>query len=506
MQCPQCGSDVEDAAESCFNCGHALRAPQVTLKRGSVVAGRYEVLAPLGKGGMGVVYKARDHKLEETVAIKVLRPEIAADPEMERRFRSEIRLARRVRHRNVCGIHEYGEDGSLRYIAMEFIEGVDLRKVLTEHGALPLEQAFDYCIRTAEGLQAIHEAGIIHRDLKTANLMVDARGVLRLMDFGIAKQHGAEATQGSTATGLVVGTPEYMSPEQARGEKVDFRSDIYALGVVAFEIFTGRVPFHGETPIATIFMHLQEPPPLEGPEAAALPQAVIPVLRKALAKDAIARFSSAADFAQVMAEARDASGVAPLTPGPPTPRPTPTVALDSFEGPTLTPLATPSPSRAPTRLNVGEPPTRALPSKSGPPAKRSGWTGPAIGSAAIAALAVAGALWMWSRRGSEVAPSPTPVSTPAVVVGTGTLIVDALPWGEVVELRDAKGAARDLPENRFTPLALSLPPGEYKLSVRPPKGEPRSVTVTVRASGAETQVVDFGHVEAAAAYLRQSGL
>src|SRR5512134_1872219 len=219
MQCPQCGSEVEAAAESCFNCGHVLRAPQVTLKRGSVVAGRYEILAPLGKGGMGMVYKARDHKLEETVAIKVLRPEIAADPEMERRFRSEIRLARRVRHRNVCGIHEYGEDGALRYIAMEYVEGTDLRKILTERGALPLDQAFEVCIRVAEGLQAIHDAGIIHRDLKTANLMVDAQGIVRLMDFGIAKQAGGEATLGATATGLIIGTPEYMSPEQARGEK-----------------------------------------------------------------------------------------------------------------------------------------------------------------------------------------------------------------------------------------------------------------------------------------------
>jgi serine/threonine-protein kinase len=522
MQCPQCGSEVEAAAESCFNCGHVLRAPQVTLKRGSIVAARYEILAPLGKGGMGMVYKASDHKLEETVAIKVLRPEIAADPDMERRFRSEIRLARRVRHRNVCGIHEYGEDGSLRYIAMEFIEGVDLRKVLSEEGALPLEQAFEYSIRTAEGLQAIHEAGIIHRDLKTANLMVDARGVLRLMDFGIAKQHGSDAT-GSTATGLIVGTPEYMSPEQARGEKVDFRSDIYALGVVAFEIFTGRVPFRGETPIATIFKHLQEPPPLEGPEAAALPQPVVPVLRKALAKDAVARYSTAAELAAAFAEARDVAGVAPLAPGPVTPRPSPTVALDSFaDGPTLLPEATSSPSKAPTRASLADPPTRALPPSEPTPtarelASRSGRSVPALGSAAIVALALVGGVWLWSQReGTPPSPQPsaspsstvvepTPAPLPAVVAGSGTLIVDALPWGEVLEIADAKGAAQALPENRFTPLALSLPAGEYRLRVRPPKGEPRSVSVTVRASAAETEVVDFGRVDAAS-YLRKSGL
>ena len=514
MPCPQCGSEVPDAADSCFNCGHVLKAPQITLKRGSVVADRYEVLAPLGKGGMGVVYKARDHKLEETVALKVLRPEIASDPEMERRFRSEIRLARRVRHRNVCGIHEYGEDGSLRYIAMEFIEGVDLRRVLTDSGALPLEQAFDYCIRTAEGLQAIHEAGIIHRDLKTANLMVDARGVLRLMDFGIAKVHGAEATLGATATGLIVGTPEYMSPEQARGEKVDFRSDIYALGIVAFEIFTGRVPFHGETPIAIIFKHLQDPPPLEGPEGAALPPAVIPVLRKALAKDAIARYDSAAEFAHAMTEAREASGVAPLAGGPSTPRPGSTISLASL-GDEVT-RATPGFAiTGPTMTRTHEP-TRVLP----PPAARPSASGRnATIGAAIAALALGGVLWLWSRPSggpSPASPSPSPAETSpappspapsaAAVAGTGTLIVDALPWGEVVEVTDDKGAHQALPPNRFTPLALTLPPGDYVVWVRPPSGaRPRSINVTVRASGAETRVVEFGRVDAAA-YLRKSGL
>src|SRR5262245_59856003 len=225
MKCPKCDSDVSESADHCFNCGHVLRA-QAILIRGSLLAGRFEILAPLGKGGMGMVYKAKDHKLEEIVAIKVLRPEIASDPEMERRFRKEIVLARRVRHRNVCGIHEYGDDGSLRYISMEYIEGVDLRKLLVESGGLPLGEAFDTAIRTADGLQAIHEAGSVHRDLKTANLMRDSNGVVRLMDFGIAMQVSEAPGATATATGLVVGTPEYMSPEQARGTKIDHRSDI----------------------------------------------------------------------------------------------------------------------------------------------------------------------------------------------------------------------------------------------------------------------------------------
>src|SRR5688572_2255051 len=250
---------------------------------------------------MGMVYKAHDRVLDDTVAIKVLRSDVASEPEMARRFRSEIRLARKVRHRNVCGIHEYGEDGALRFIAMEFIEGVDLRHVLTRSGAPLPEEAFEISIQLAQGLHAIHEAGIIHRDLKTPNIMRDARGHVRLMDFGIAKQAGEAAGPAVTALGMIVGTPEYMSPEQARGEKVDFRSDLYALGVVLFEIFTGQVPFRAETPIATIFKHLQEAPPIE---EAALPAALKPVLRRALAKSPADRYATAADLVAALEHAR----------------------------------------------------------------------------------------------------------------------------------------------------------------------------------------------------------
>src|SRR5262245_6517708 len=231
--CPACHTPNDPAAESCFTCGQAL---QVTLRVGSVVAGRYESKSQLGRGGMGVVYKAHDRLLDEAVAIKVLRPEVARDPEISRRFQTEIKLARKVSHRNVCRIHEYGEDASgLRYISMELLDGVDLRQVLRQQGGLPPEEAFRTALQIADGLQAIHEMGVIHRDLKTPNIMRDARGTVRLMDFGIAKEAGGEATLSGTAFGMIVGTPEYMSPEQARGEKIDFRSDIYALGVVIFE-------------------------------------------------------------------------------------------------------------------------------------------------------------------------------------------------------------------------------------------------------------------------------
>jgi serine/threonine protein kinase len=300
MICPACKAENNPGDDVCFTCGRALGA----LTQGSVIGTRYEVLSVLGRGGMGMVYKAHDRMLDEAVAIKVLRPEFTKTAEMAQRFRHEIKLARRVSHRNVCRIHEYGEDGDLRYISMEFLEGTDLKQILREKGNLHGDEAFDTCIQIAEGLQAIHDVGIIHRDLKTPNIMKDARGAIRLMDFGIAKEEGHGG--GMTTTGQVMGTPEYMSPEQCRGEKIDTRSDIYAMGIVQYEIFTGQVPFRGDTPVATLFKHIQEPVPLEGGgPAARIPAAMVPVLRKALAKDRAERYASAAEVAAALRHAKE---------------------------------------------------------------------------------------------------------------------------------------------------------------------------------------------------------
>jgi serine/threonine protein kinase len=310
VNCPSCGvENVADAA-ACTRCGTGLPVTPtqvvitVDLRPGSVFDSRYEILGTLGQGGMGMVYKARDRSLDETVAIKILRPDFAQDPRMAERFKSEIRLARRVRHPNVCAIHDYGEDRGLLYISMEYVEGVDLKKLLREEGAFGAEAGYAVAIQIAEGLQAVHDAGIIHRDLKAPNIMRDAAGQTRLMDFGIAKRQG-DGTR--TATGHIVGTPEYMSPEQAQGHRVDFRSDIYALGIVIYEIFTGRVPFRGETPISTILKHLHDPPPLEPPEGAALPPAVRALLKRCLAKDPAERFASAREVAEALRGARSPS-------------------------------------------------------------------------------------------------------------------------------------------------------------------------------------------------------
>ncbi len=264
---------------------------------------RYELLEELGRGGMGVVYRAIDRSLDETVALKLLRRELAGDPEVARRFRSEIKFARRVSHPNVCRIHDYGEDKGLLYISMEFVDGENLKSVVRARGALSRDEAYDVALQVAAGLEAIHKEGVIHRDLKTTNLMRDAMGRVRIMDFGIARKL-VSVPGDATRPGIALGTPDYMSPEQALAHgEVDARSDLYAFGVVLFELFTGQLPFQGDTPLATLLKHLNEPPPLDGILARRLPSALIPVLRCALAKERGGRYESAAAMGAALRDA-----------------------------------------------------------------------------------------------------------------------------------------------------------------------------------------------------------
>ena len=485
--CPSCQAANDDTAETCFTCGSALSA---TLRLGSVIAGRYEIQAQLGKGGMGVVYRAHDRLLDEQVAIMVLRPEVARDAEISRRFQSEIKLARRVSHKNVCRIHEYGEDQGLRYISMEYMQGVDLRQVIRERGGLPTDEAFTAALQIADGLSAIHDVGVIHRDLKTPNIMRDTRGQIRLMDFGIAKEWGAAAAS-ATATGLVMGTPEYMSPEQARGEKIDFRSDIYALGIVIFELFTGRLPFRAETPLATILKHLQEAPPLDGPEGVRIPPPVREVLRKALAKNPNERHATVEELGQAMREARAGRGadpqqaietmVAPSTPAPatyiPTPVPTAHTEHRTYGALAQEPATLPTPTamRAPTSVptmspTLPPPPAAPAPTRraaTGPysprhPAAAPSRTGLYVGVGAVVLLvflAVAGLVgwkvWQAMQEGGTTPPS--------------TLVATSLPTAP------PQTVAPVPPTTVFVPAETPQPPPETTVPATRPTAIPATV-------------------------------
>jgi serine/threonine-protein kinase len=256
------------------------------IAQGSVIAGRYEVLACLGAGGMGTVFKARDRLLGETVALKVAR-EGRLEERLLERMRAEVKLARSIRHPNVCAVHDYGEDGATVFLSMQYVAGRDLRAVLDDRGSLSWEEAYGVVTQVAEGLVAIHDAGIIHRDLKPSNVMVDERGLVRVVDFGVALWRTESEIVGT-------GAPGYMSPEQIRGHPLDFRSDIYCFGCLIYEAFTASPPFWADTPMAVMLKHLEEPPPLEGAAAVQLPRSLLPVLSRALAKEPSGRSQTAA--------------------------------------------------------------------------------------------------------------------------------------------------------------------------------------------------------------------
>ncbi len=278
---------------------------------GHVLGSRYAVLGPLGKGGMGTVFRARDQVTGRQVAVKVLGPDWAARRDMRERFDSEMLMAQKVRHRNVCRVLDCGEDGRRRYVVTELIDGVDLKKLLAVSRGLPAEHAFEGAIQIARGLQAIHDAGIVHRDVKSPNILVDRGGRFRLLDFDLAERV-EDAARGTR--GQVQGTPEYMSPEQARGAAVGFASDVYSTGVVVFELFTGEVPFRADTAAATARKQVEEAPPLSGPRAARLPDPLLPILKKCLDKDPQQRYPRARSLVEALRLARSALGYADAAP------------------------------------------------------------------------------------------------------------------------------------------------------------------------------------------------
>jgi len=305
--CPVCAREFPDNVKFCPNDGQTLRAkgPLADLV-GQVVADRYHIIKKLGEGGMGTVYLGEHVKMGRKSAIKVMTQSMANDPDAVSRFNREASNASRLSHPNICQIYDFGEtsDG-LIYLAMEFIEGCSLSDLIEREGALPPRRAASILRQSADALQVAHDQTIVHRDIKPDNIMIvqakDGSDVAKVVDFGIAKAvAGDETGQKVTKTGLVVGTPEYMSPEQLSGDKLDGRSDIYSLALVLYKMLTGVLPFQSDTAQETMIKRLTD---LPEPLAQARPDIVFPpalqtAMDRALARSVAERYASAAEFGQ----------------------------------------------------------------------------------------------------------------------------------------------------------------------------------------------------------------
>jgi CheY-like chemotaxis protein len=285
---------VSDAPVDAADSVHAV------LSVGDRIAERYVVERAVGSGGMGMVYLAKDLELDEHVAIKTLRPELLTDDETAiERFRNEIRLARRIAHRNIVRTHDFGKAGSMYFVTMEFVEGTTLRAVLDRRGHLGAPAVLAIAKQLAEALRCAHEEGIIHRDIKPQNLLLDAAGTLKVMDFGVARL--AQRTSALTQVGMVVGTPTYMAPEQLLDEESDARSDLYSAGVLLYECLTGAPPYEARSPIALIGKILQGGAASPDARVADVPKPVAAVVMQLLAKDPAERIQSAAALTEVLA-------------------------------------------------------------------------------------------------------------------------------------------------------------------------------------------------------------
>ena len=421
--CTTCGREWPDDTKFCPNDGSSLRATGGAQQLvGSVIADRYHILKKLGEGGMGAVYLGEHVKMGRRSAIKVMAPSMASDPEAIARFNREAANAARINHPNVCQIYDFGEtpDGVI-YLAMEFIEGQALTDLIEREGALGAPRAAQIIRQAADALQTAHDMGIVHRDLKPDNIMI-ARGrgnadVVKVVDFGIAKAMGGAEGQKVTKTGLVIGTPEYMSPEQLSGDRLDGRSDIYSLALVFYRMLTGVLPFEADSAQEVMIKRLTDKPT---PLNRAIPGTVFParlddVLAKALQRMPGDRYDSATQFGRDVVEAvRGMPDAAPAT-GESTTVLMGTPALGAA-APTA-PLAATRPGvRAATRTPdtaQPQPSPVILPRKRAP-----------VGVIAAAVIGIGaagiGAVVMWSGRGGAqgAAPDSAQARTDPVTNGT----------------------------------------------------------------------------------------
>jgi serine/threonine protein kinase len=291
--CAECGTELRRATGIPFSPTETLQTPLKELTTGSIFAARYQVIEELGRGGMGKVYKVLDQEVNARVALKLIKPEISTDIETIERFRNELKTARDIAHKNVCRMYDLGKEAGSYFITMEYVPGEDLKSMIRMSGQLSVGTAVSIAKQVCDGLAEAHRLGVVHRDLKPSNIMIDKDGTVRIMDFGIAR---SLRVKGITGAGVIIGTPEYMSPEQVEGKEVDQRSDIYSLGIILYEMLAGRVPFEGDTPLSVAVKHKSEMPKPPQEHNAQISEDLSRIVLRCLEKDKEKRYRSAGEL------------------------------------------------------------------------------------------------------------------------------------------------------------------------------------------------------------------
>jgi tRNA A-37 threonylcarbamoyl transferase component Bud32 len=497
LHCLHCRSEIDPKYKACPYCGEAI-TDFMRRYADAPLDGKYQILSRLGVGGMGEVYKALHIHLNALRVIKLMRSGIANDHGAHERFLREARMATRIHHPNVAALFDFAAlDDGTRYMVSEYIEGINLHELIKERGPLSPRYAATLAVQALLGLDAIHRAGIVHRDVSPENLMVtrddEGNEIVKIIDLGIAKQWG-DATENKTKTGMFVGKWKYCSPEHlgivGEGERIDGRADIYSFGIVLYEMLTGVPPFEAETPHRYLMLHASQPPkPLQETNPSTTPSPELEALIfRALEKDRNKRFATARELAKaietVMPALSDTAGAVPVLPTASelTAERTRPASVD-VHAPTVVSGVGQALLPAPTVEEPARPRARVWP-----------WLVAAVVLIAAGALYVAG-------RGAQRAPIARPAAAPPPVVARARLGINAFPWGEVTGIRNvASGETIALRGPVVTPAPIELAPGTYEITLTNPK-YPQPLRKTVSLRPGEEQAVNVAFVDPASVSL-----
>ena len=513
--CIHCRSEIDSKFKACPYCGEPI-TDFLRKHLEHPLDGKYQILSRLGVGGMGEVYKVLHLHLNSIRVIKLMRSSIANEPGADDRFLREARLATRINHPNVAQLYDFSTlDDSSRYMVWEYIEGTNLHELIETHGPLSPKYAAQLAIEALHGLDAIHRAGIVHRDISPENIMIDrdesGEQHVKLIDLGIAKQ-GDSTEANKTKTGMFVGKWKYCSPEHLgildAGERIDGRADLYSFGIVLYEMLTGVPPFQADTPHAYLMLHASEKPKAlrdVNPSMPASPELEALIFR-ALEKDRKKRFASAREMARALEEMEPSLDDQTGAP-PPLPK-----AFEVTEEPTK--VATPTvPSgvaaaKASTVLTAnGEPMSRPLRQVSTTnvvpvPAPRRSMTGVIV---IVLMIIAAGAIAAFLLRKPAPVATRKPEPARVVAVAPGRVALNAFPWAEVTSIRNvANGATIDLKAPFVTPAPVDLAPGTYEITLSNPAFR-SPITRTVDVKAGQEQLINVAFADPATATLPQLG-